>query len=311
MEFTFRNYKAGDEDQIIDLFNRTFQSKIDKAWWNWRYLENPIDSIRIKLAFSGDKLISHYAVSPVELLRKNKTYLTAQSMTTMTDKNFEGRGLFTRLAKSLFSDLKKDGFDFLFGFPNRKSHEIFIEKLSWSDIGVNHSLVLKFSQYIKNSECPEFRCNVQDVNKLCNLDIHINNLEAFQLKASKDFFSWRLSEKSGNSYFIIKVVSTKNDQSSHIIFKKYDKSIDIVYLNGHEDMLLHGINYMVDLYDGSEVIGINLWCSISDQLHIKLERLGFALGEPNFYFSGLALSEDVELHEFGGWKMDMLLSDLF
>lgn len=311
MDITFRNYRAGDEDQIIDLFNRTFQSKIDKAWWKWRYLENPIDSTRIKLAFAGDKLISHYAVSPVELLGKNKTYLTAQSMTTMTDKNFEGRGLFTQLAKSLFSDLKKDGFDFLFCFPNRKSHGIFIEKLSWSDIGVNHSLVLKFSQYIKHAGYPELRCNVQDANKFCNSNINLFNFKAFQLKASKDFFSWRLSKNSGNRYFIIKVVSMKNDQSSHIIFKKYDKAIDIVYLNGHADMLLHGINYMVDLYDGSEVVGINLWCSITDQLHIKLERLGFALGEPTFYFSGLALSKDVNFHEFRDWKMDMLLSDLF
>ena len=71
-EFEIRFYQEGDESQIIYLFEKVYKKQITLDWWKWRYLRNPSDKPQIALAFSGDQLVSHYAVSPV-FLSKRKT----------------------------------------------------------------------------------------------------------------------------------------------------------------------------------------------------------------------------------------------
>jgi hypothetical protein len=63
--WTCRDFQDGDESHIIRLFKLAFNQEIDLPFWKWRFVENPCGRGIIKLLFEADKLIGHYAVTPV------------------------------------------------------------------------------------------------------------------------------------------------------------------------------------------------------------------------------------------------------
>jgi hypothetical protein len=64
--FFVREYRDGDEEQILPMFCRSFHVDRSLARWRWEYRENPYGALRISQAFSPDgKLAAHYAGYPV------------------------------------------------------------------------------------------------------------------------------------------------------------------------------------------------------------------------------------------------------
>lgn len=65
-DFFVREYRDGDEQQILPMFQRSFYVERSLARWSWEYRENPYGTLRISEAFTGDgKLAAHYAGYPV------------------------------------------------------------------------------------------------------------------------------------------------------------------------------------------------------------------------------------------------------
>src|SRR5574341_1456493 len=66
-----RNYRPGDEAQIIDLFERTFGRTMGRTesarHWKWEFLDTPAGYQAIVLAFAGSTLAAQYAAMPVRL----------------------------------------------------------------------------------------------------------------------------------------------------------------------------------------------------------------------------------------------------
>ena len=53
-----RNYKRGDEEAILDLFQICFGKPLSEDYWRWRFLENPFDpEPMIKLLWDQQKLV--------------------------------------------------------------------------------------------------------------------------------------------------------------------------------------------------------------------------------------------------------------
>ena len=102
--------------------------------WQWEYLGNPTRNMFIKLAWDGDKLISHYAVSPVRVWIQGNDITAALSHDTMTDPKYSRLGIFSKLAESIYAKQRSAGHGFVFGFPNRNSIHGFKKKLNWRQI---------------------------------------------------------------------------------------------------------------------------------------------------------------------------------
>ena len=97
-----RFYRPGDEKDIVDLFAIVYGKNISLDWWKWRYFDNTVDKPQVALAYCSGKLVAHYAVSPAVLCQNGISLKCAQSMTTMTHPDYEGKGLFVNLAKMVF-----------------------------------------------------------------------------------------------------------------------------------------------------------------------------------------------------------------
>lgn len=84
------------------------------------------------LAFDGDRPVAYYGVLPVTLVDGGRELLTAQSGDTMTDPEYQGRGLFSRLGAATYDLARAEGIAFVFGFPNANSYPGFVKRLGWS-----------------------------------------------------------------------------------------------------------------------------------------------------------------------------------
>jgi hypothetical protein len=101
--FVTRAYQPGDENDILDLFARSFHAPRSLEHFRWKYLQNPFGSAHISLTFDGDeKLIGHYAGYPVPFVESGRALLAHQIGDTMTDPSVRhiGRGPTSILGKT-------------------------------------------------------------------------------------------------------------------------------------------------------------------------------------------------------------------
>lgn len=304
-EFKIRFYQEGDETQIIKLFEKVYKKQITLDWWKWRYLRNPCDKPQIALAFLGEQLVSHYAVSPVLLSKRNQLVKCALSMTTMTHPSFEGKGLFITLASALYKKLTAEGYQFVFGFPNHNSHGIFNNKLAWKDIGIIVTLRNEFKNMTFNDKhitAPKilpFDYSLLRFSQSKNLKIGLAKSDAF--------FRWRFSKDSGNQYQFL-----SSRSGAFLIFKEYKSySLDVVHMEGAaEDLqLLYG-----QICKYAELNGfsyVETWCSLHTRMHGKLERLGFKLTGWSTFLGGIDFSGSDSFFDLRDWQINMSLSDLY
>ena len=85
--FITRAYRAGDDEAILDLFNRSFpHSPRSVEHFRWKYRDNPFGGGRISLTFDPDnRLVGHYCGYPVPFRYDGRDVLAHQIGDTMTD----------------------------------------------------------------------------------------------------------------------------------------------------------------------------------------------------------------------------------
>lgn len=118
---------------IADLFSESFGKPLDKALWNWAYIDNPFGEPLVAIALHQGRVVGHYAVVPMDLengLDKISGFL---SMTTMVAVDFRMHKLFQRLAEMVYTRINDLGVSaIVFGFPNDNSAPGFIKRLGWT-----------------------------------------------------------------------------------------------------------------------------------------------------------------------------------
>ena len=100
----------------------------------WQYAENPARKLLVDLAICEHRIAAIYAVQPAEVRVDGIRRFAAQSVDTLVDADFRGRGLFTSMAESVYSRVRHEGGLFVYGFPNANSAPGFFNKLQWSSL---------------------------------------------------------------------------------------------------------------------------------------------------------------------------------
>ncbi|MEA2327502.1 MAG: hypothetical protein QOE68_2461, partial [Thermoanaerobaculia bacterium] len=102
--FTVRAFRAGDEEQILQLFHRAFpHASRDLEHFRWEYQRNPYGNERIALTFDENgQLVAQYAGYPVAMVDDGSDFVANQIGDIMTDRSVRqvGRGLTSILART-------------------------------------------------------------------------------------------------------------------------------------------------------------------------------------------------------------------
>jgi GNAT superfamily N-acetyltransferase len=97
----------------------------------WQYLENPTRELFVDLTVSHERIAAIYAVQPGLVRVRGTQMLAVQSVDTLVDADFRGRGLFTKMANAVYRRVGDHDAGFVYGFPNANSAPGFFNKLGW------------------------------------------------------------------------------------------------------------------------------------------------------------------------------------
>lgn len=313
-----KDYKTGDEHQILKLFETVFRQKLSLENWQWRFRDNPAGKHFIKLMWEGDKLIGHYAVSPVYMNIEGEEVFTALSLTTMTHPDYGGRGVFKQLSSEMYQYLEsKFQCKAIWGFPNNNSHYGFVKRLGWSNLTILHTLGIN----IKNIKRKDICFKVNAIHKFNDAHVEFINkkIRSFAktyVKRSSSYLNWRFINKpnakykcyefksdSGNAIIIVKFYQNRNKN-------KYDLNILDCFMDNYEQ--IHDYIDYISNDSKLEIEKVTLWKNLFDPNHLSLEKLGFVPTLPQTYISAkIHHSASVPFSDFRNWYISMSDSDVF
>jgi GNAT superfamily N-acetyltransferase len=122
-----------DESELIafrECFERNgTRRRLDAL--RWQYFDNPAGARFVRFAVCEERLAAIYAVQPALARAQGTPVLAAQSVDTLVDADFRGRGLFTKMAEAVYRSVRERGGAFVYGFPNANSAPGFFQKLGW------------------------------------------------------------------------------------------------------------------------------------------------------------------------------------
>ena len=316
-----RDYRYGDESQILSLFYRVFQKEMSPAFWNWRFSENPAGKGIVKLAFDEEKLVGHYAVIPMNVQVQGRAVKAAFSMTTMTDPEYSGQGIFTFLAQETYIASQKRGIHFVYGFPNRNSRYGFEQKLGWQGLSLINTLEKKAPDKARRDP-PE-----KTIEYIEHFDQRFDSLwervkQDFQVIVPRTakYLNWRFAKNpevdyvkyivyddtAVLGYFILKVYTAGEVIKGHIA--------DMLCINERKIMgLLLDNAYGYFAKEG--ISDITCWVPQNSFYTDFLLGEGFTSKETDTYFGTKTLQDDDILREsiepFSNWHLTMADSDVF
>lgn len=295
-------------ESFNQLFKLTFKRDIHPDYLRWRYLENPFEDLLVAVAIDNNKIVANYSASPCNFTFEGNKYKAALSMTTMTHPDYNGRGLFTDLAKLLYSEMEKRGYSMIWGFPNNNSHGIFRTKLEWEDI----------------YEIPTFTLNLQNVkdvaidekyffefdNDFKNIDIY-SNAEKIQVERNAEYYKWRYLNNPVNEYINYSLFY-ENKHIANVIYKNYGDSVDLVELKGESDEIkLILLKRLIQNLKEQGKSNINCWLNVNSSIYTSFEKLGFQNSAPITYFGGRQLKEGLKYNNYKLWDISMGDSDVY
>lgn len=308
-----KNYKKGDEFKILELFEICFKKEMNLDYWKWRFENNPFtDDMFIKLMWDDNLLIGHYAVSPIEMMVDNEIYLAGLSMTTMTHPEYGGKGIFSKLAESVYEHQKQKDHLMVWGFPNNNSHYGFNKNLNWRDIALLGMMSLSVSEF-KNANNFD---NWTPINSFDKLTASIFNTKTTTVSINKtiEYLNWRYFKNPTAKYNVI----IDDNNLVGLIYKIIPSftnpdlfEIDILEcnFNNNIDTLRSLISYILSIETG--VVKLNLWDSIFSANQIALEKIGFRIGAPVTYLGARLFQNNKSVEDYKNWDISFGYSDIF
>jgi GNAT superfamily N-acetyltransferase len=105
--------------------------KFSPAYLAWLYVANPDGPAVGFDAWDGERLAAHYVCVPARAWVAGELVKVLLSLNTATHPEYQGRGLFTKLAGLTYQAGQEQGFDGVYGVANANSTPGFVRKLGF------------------------------------------------------------------------------------------------------------------------------------------------------------------------------------
>lgn len=121
----------------VRLFSDCFPGvdKFSRDYLDWLYRCNPDGQVVGFDAYDGDRLAAHYVCIPARARVGGDDVTVLLSLNTATHPDYQGKGLFTKLAERTYAAGAERGYDSVYGVANANSTPGFIRKLGFQLVG--------------------------------------------------------------------------------------------------------------------------------------------------------------------------------
>lgn len=137
MEFTPVRCDEAAYAEYARLFADCFPGvgKFNRDYLDWLYRCNPDGQVVGFDARDGDRLAAHYVCIPARAKIGSEEVPVLLSLNTATHPEYQGKGLFTKLAELTYAAGAKLGYDSVYGVANANSTPGFTRKLGFQLVG--------------------------------------------------------------------------------------------------------------------------------------------------------------------------------
>ena len=122
-----RPYAPGDETGIRLLFSQVHKRELSPETWCWRYRLNPAGESVVTVAVEDGEVVGHVGVLPM-LVSGHAAGLWVDLMIRQDRRNLD---LFLDMAQASLEATERAGMEFVYAFPNDKSHPVLKRMLGW------------------------------------------------------------------------------------------------------------------------------------------------------------------------------------
>jgi GNAT superfamily N-acetyltransferase len=134
---TIRAGTPADTERILELAKLSLGEGTmprDRAYWEWKHHQNPFGESPVLLAEAGSELVGLRVFMRWEWTLGGRSYRAVRAVDTATHPAWQGKGIFSRLTKTLVQQMRDDGVHFIFNTPNEKSGPGYL-KMGWEAVG--------------------------------------------------------------------------------------------------------------------------------------------------------------------------------
>ena len=328
-EFSIKIYEDSDFEGLMELYESVFPGYMSKDLFLWKNNKNPFGNFITLLMKDNNKIISAYNMEPKEFYLYGKKVPCLQSLDTMTDSNYQGRGIISYLGKLSYEFAKELGYMFVFGFPNRIIYKLREKKLNWTIFGKIDLFLKEFNSNLQKLTLDD-KYSIRKIKKF-NEDIDsfwIKNKGQFPIIIKKDkmYLNWRFSEHPYVKYEKYYVLDNKNEELvAYFVLKRYQDKEGNNY--GHivdfmigpqkqiikEDLFKLIENFSINNFE-NDCSKITFWIPEETLKRFVLLKLKYNLIKMETYFGYKALISEEQLSSlknFNNWYITMSNNDVF
>jgi GNAT superfamily N-acetyltransferase len=135
-DLQIRRVTADDRDAVLRLLARSLGRDSDPRYeelFAWKHEENAFGRSPAWVATDGDRLAGFRVLMRWEFVEQGRVVHAVRAVDTATDPDYQGRGIFTRLALHALDELRSE-VDFVFNTPNDQSRPGYL-KMGWQVVG--------------------------------------------------------------------------------------------------------------------------------------------------------------------------------
>lgn len=229
---TLKNY--------IDCFkNNNNQKSVQKVEWQFFGKDLKNDFTLIAFDKEKQKEAGIYAISTVKFKVEDENVVGSQSLDTITDIDYRGKGMFTSLANKVYKKAIESKLELVYGFPNGNSIHGFTKKLDWFKIAevpflikpLNSSYFTKKIKYLKwlpNIKLSFFDKQLKSENQIIAQDFFPDKVSDLWVLFSKsikvgvvrdkEYLDWRYLNKPEENYKILNLYNKNNVFQGFIVY---------------------------------------------------------------------------------------------
>ena len=322
----------------------------------WQYYNHPMQQIYRMFARDntdnngeGKIVAGYYGVVSEYFKVGDNNGVAVVSVDTLTSPAYRRRGLYSKMASSVYHRCESEGVVLVYGFPNQNSAPTFFNRLGWFSFGQTPILSkpLRMSCFFRLMKAPNRMISMLSRFKVCSLSLpelgasqeikYVNNFNDKQFDAlwhrfsstiplaihrNRAYLNWRLIDKPGLNYQTLSFIEKgelKGFVSYGVLQKKRGKPgyiLELIYEpNEHyigEALLDHAIS-KIFLAGGEYVNALNLSHSPN---HAAFKKKKFyyvpkiiRIGECYFGARKFKAAGEIEVYKLSNWYISYCDSD--
>lgn len=283
---------------FCDLYHKAFTAAANREIIEQRYFDNPYNELLMYIAMEDGKIVANYSAVPIRVIVDGTERKAALSLNTMTDSEYAGKGLFTKLANALYEYLSSNGYAMIIGFPNFMSNRTFNTRLGWKTVLEIPTLKLNLKEINVREETASMPFTDSFDGLICD-----NVLDDIHVALSSEYLAWRFKKNKEKHYNVLSI-----DERNWLIYQFYNDEINITAINSNDKMKEQKlIARIIEIGKKEDFTCVTTWCKLNTERHSNLEKLGFRLNSPIRTFGLRCFDETIaeKVYDPRKWSIQM------